>query len=215
MFSDDYLIRMINQATAVLAKIMGLKNSGQYQEAIKDIDQVLGLLFGMDADFIRLLDEESLYLLLMKNEELDLEKLALIAGLFKEEGEIQELQNHINESNNCFTRSLNYYLMISNYPEFSCATEISQKIDELLQKLNPDNFEEKTLWNLFCYYENAGEFAKADDMLSKLATKKDSRVNIIDEMICFYKRLLEKSPTELAICEMNRTQIREKLRKLE
>jgi tetratricopeptide (TPR) repeat protein len=215
MFSEDYLIRMIRQATAVFARVIGLKSVGQYQEALQVIDQTLEQLFGMDAEIIKLLDDESVYKIFMKNEVLDLEKLGFIADLFKEEGDIQKLQNQNNESINCYIRSLNYYLMISINSETSRPIELSQKIGEVLQKLDAYYFEEKTLLNLFCYYENAREFAKADNMLSRLAARNDSKANVVDEMKSFYKRLIEKSPKELAAGGMSRTQIRNKLKELE
>jgi len=215
MFSEDYLIRMIRQATAVFARIIGLKSAGQYQEALQVIDQTLEQFLGMDSETIRLLDDESLFIILMKNEVLDLEKLGFIADLFKEEGDIQKLQDQDNEGINCYTRSLNYYLMISSNSGTSRPIELSQKIDELLQKLDGYYFEEKTLLDLFCYYENAREFAKADHILSKLAARNDTRVNVADEMKSFYQRLIEKSPKELAAGGMSRTQIRNKLKELE
>ena len=215
MFSEDYLIRMIGQATAVFARIIGLKSAGQYQEALQVIDQTLEQLLGMDAETIKLLDDESLFIILMKNEALDLEKLGFIADLFKEEGDIQKLQDQNNESINCYIRSLNYYLMISSNSETSRPNELSRKIDELIQKLDTYTFEEKTLLNLFCYYENLGEFAKADHILSKLAARNDAKVNVVDEMKSFYQRLIEKSPKELAAGGMSRTQIRNKLKELE
>jgi tetratricopeptide (TPR) repeat protein len=215
MFSEDYLIRMIRQATAVFARIIGLKSAGHYQEALQVIDQTLEQLFGMDAETIRLLDDESLSMMFIKNEVLDLEKLGFIADLFREEGDIQKLQNQNNESINSYIRSLNFYLLISSNSETSHPIELSQKIDELLLKVNTDYFEEKTLLNLFCYYENAGEFAKADNMLSKLASRNDIKVIVVDEMKSFYRRLIEKSPKELAAGGMSRTQIRSKLKELE
>ena len=111
MFSEDYIIRMVRQHTAVFASIIGLKSAGQYQEALQDIDQALEQLLGMDAVIFRLLDDESQYSLLMKNEVLDLEKLGIIADLFKEEGDIQKLQDQNYECINCYIRSLHYYLM--------------------------------------------------------------------------------------------------------
>ena len=215
MFSEDYIIRMVRQATAVLASIIGLKSTGQYQEALQDIDQALEQLLGMDPKLIRLLDDVSLYKILTKNDVLDLEKLGLLADLFKEEGDIQKLQNQNNESVNCYIRSLNYYLMISINSEASRSIELSQKIDELLQKLEPYNFEEKTLLNLFYHYENTGEFAKADNMLSGLAARNNSDANAMDEMRSFYKRLMEKSLEELVSGGISRAQIRNKLKELE
>lgn len=123
MFSEDYIIRMVRQATAVLASIIGLKSAGQYQEALQDIDQALEQLLGMDPKLIRLLDDESLYKILTKNNVLDLEKLGFLADLFKEEGDIKKLQNQNDECINCYIRSLNYYLMISINSETSRSIE--------------------------------------------------------------------------------------------
>lgn len=215
MFSEDYLMRIIRQATIAIARILGYKNAGQYEEATKEIDQTLGILLGMDSEIIRLMDDESLYLLLKKNESVDLIKLEIIADLFKEEGDIQQLQKHLNESNNCYARSLIYYLMIGLDPEISRPKEIAQKIEELINKLDSNYLKENTLWNLFSYYENAGEFSKSEDMLNKLAAQNGSAKYIIDEIKSFYSRLLEKSLKEITTGGMSRTEIQNKLRKLE
>jgi hypothetical protein len=101
--------------------------------------------------------------------------------------------------------------MISINSETSHPIEISHKIDELLQKLETYDFNGITLLNLFCYYENAGEFSRAEDMLSRLAARNDSEVNVVDEMRSFYKRLMEKSPEALSAGGMSQAQIRSKL----
>jgi tetratricopeptide (TPR) repeat protein len=211
MFSDDYVIKIIRQATAVFARIIGLKTAEQYQEALQVIDQTLEQLLGIDGDMIRLLDDESLYTLLMKNEVLDLEKLGLVAGLFKEEGDIRRLQKQIEKSVHCYIRSLNYYLIIGINSLTPGKDKNSLKVDELIQKIDTHVFEGQTLLNLYCYYENAGEFAKAENMLSRLATANSTDASVMDEMKSFYKRLLEKSPKELADGGMNRTQVQKKL----
>jgi tetratricopeptide (TPR) repeat protein len=215
MFSEDYLLRIIRQATAVFARVIGLKSAGQYPDALQGIDQALEIILGMDAEIIRLLDDESLYKILTNNEGLDLDKLEFIADLFKEEGDIQKLQDHNNESINGYKRALDHYLVISNTLETSIPTELSQKIDELLQKIDAENFDEKTLLNLFCYHENAGEFAKAELMLNRLAARNDPMTNAVDEMKSFYQRLMEKDSNELAAGGMSRTKIQNKLKELE
>jgi predicted outer membrane protein len=106
-------------------------------------------------------------------------------------------------------------LVISNTLETSIPTELSKKIDELLQKIDAENFDEKTLLNLFCYHENAGEFAKAELMLNRLAARNDPMTNAVDEMKSFYQRLMEKDSNELAAGGMIRTKIQNKLKELE
>ena len=213
--SEDYIVRMIRQFTGVLARIIGLKSEGQYQEALKEIDQTLELFFGMDAELIKSLDDESLYAILMKNEALDEEKPGYIAYLFKEAGDIYKLQNQKFESITCYIHSLHFSLKMSNLSETSLPSEISQMIDELIQKLDTNNLEENTLWDLFCHYENEKEFAKADQILRRLTARIDARANAVNEMKSFYKRLLEKSDKELAAGGMSQAGIQKKLQELE
>mgnify|MGYP005825935737 CR=1 FL=1 len=215
MFSEDYVLRIIRQATTVFARIIGLKRVGQYQEAIQVIDKTLEQLLGMDAEIINLIDDKSLFLLLTKNDVLDLEELELIADLFNEKGDIQGQIKLITESVNCYVRSLNYYLIISLNVEPPCSTKLSQKIDELLQKLESFDFEEQTLLDLYCHFENVKDYAKAENMLNRLAARNQSTVFILDEKKSFYKRLLEKSSKELIDGGISQTQVRNRLRELE
>jgi len=206
---------MIRQFTGVLARIIGLKSEGQYQEALKEIDQTLELFFGMNAELIKSLDDESLFAILMKNEAVDVEKPGYIAHLFKEAGDIYKLQKQNFESNNCYIHALHFSLRMSIQSETSLPAEISQMIDELIQKLDTHNLEENTLWDLFCHYENEREFIKADQMLSRLTSRIDTRANAMAEMKSFYKRLLEKSDKELAAGGMSHSGIQKKLKELE
>lgn len=215
MFSEDYVLRMIRQATAVFAKLIGLKNSGQYQEALQVIDQTLEQLLDLDKETIDLLDDKSFYLLLTKNDTLDLEKLQFVANLFMEKGNIQRQIKLTNESINCYLRALNYYLVICINMGPSCPAKLTQRIDELILNLNSIDFEEQTLLDLFWYYENTNEYAKAEDMLNRVAAKNQATAFITDEKRSFYMRLLEKSPEELTQGGLSRVQIQSKLKELE
>lgn len=88
MFSEDYLLRMINQAVAVLQHLLRLKRAGQYQQALQAADTALETLLGLRASLLRQLDDEKMLSMLTLNEELDLERLSLLAQIFNEENEI-------------------------------------------------------------------------------------------------------------------------------
>jgi hypothetical protein len=212
MFSEDYIVRQIMQFVSVMAKIMGLKMAGQYQVALEVIDQSLGELLGINADIVNLLDDESLYKVLTINAVLDLERLRNIAELYKEKGDIFNLQNNKLESDNCYLRSLNYYLLISNNKQPSQLFDLSQKINELIIKLVNYDLPEKTHLDLFCYYENEGEYAKAENILAKLISNPKGNVDLRDEMISFYQRLLLVKQKELSAVGMTKKQIRLKLK---
>jgi tetratricopeptide (TPR) repeat protein len=214
MLSDDYIIRMIRQATAVLKKIIGLKQAGDYQEALEEINHSLEPLLGMDIEIIKMMDDESIYGILTQNEQIDLEKLGFIADLYKEEGEILLLQNQKQQSENYYLSSINYYLKISINSESSYQKELSQKIEEIIQKLGNYNYPNKTLFDLFCYFENSGQFAKAENTITNLAVHPENNLNIRNERLSFYRRLLELEPKVLIANGMSRKQIQNKLKEL-
>jgi tetratricopeptide (TPR) repeat protein len=212
MLSDDYLVRKIMQFASVIARIFGLKMGGQYPAALEVIDQSLGQLLGNSGELANLLDDESLFRILTKNEAMDYEQLRFIADLFTEKGDILKLQKQYAESNLCYLRSLSYYVMMGN--EASPQKEISPRIEELIVNLADWSIPEITLNNLFCYYENEGEYAKAEKILKRLAACSAAALDVQYETTTFYQRLLLKSPSELAAGGMDKKRIRVKLKRL-
>jgi hypothetical protein len=59
MFTEDYIMRMINQMIIVLASIIGFRKAGQFQEAQQLINQSLEQLLGLDAGLLKQMDESS------------------------------------------------------------------------------------------------------------------------------------------------------------
>jgi hypothetical protein len=205
---------MIRQAAAVLARIIGLKKAGDYQEAFQEINQTLEQLLGMDIEVIKIMDDESIYRILTQNEQIDFERLGFIADLFKEEGDILLLQNQKQQSDNYYLSSLNYFLKISLNSEASRKKELSAKMEEIIKELGNYDYPNRTLIDLFCYFENNEEYAKAEKCIAKLATHPKQNVNIRSELFSFYKRLLELEPKVLIANGMSRKQIKNKLKEL-
>jgi hypothetical protein len=214
MLSDDYIIRMIRQATAVLKRIIGLKQAGDYQEALEEINHSLEPLLGMDIEIIKMMDDESIYGILTKNEQIDLEKLGFIADLYKEEGDILLVQNQKQQSENYYLSSLNYFLKININSELSHQKEYSQKIEEIIKKLGNYNYPNKTLYDLFCYFENSEQYSKAENTITMLVAHPENNLDIRNEQILFYKRLLILEPKVLIANGMSRKQIQKCLKEL-
>ncbi len=214
MLSDDYLLRIIQQAAIVFSRILGLKKSGDYADALIEIDQNLEQLLGLDGKLIRLLDEESLYRNLSADEQTNLVRLEFIADLFKEEGEILRLQGKMPESLGAFIRSLTFYLQIDANKDPSHPVEISRKVDEIIQNIDPSDLSSKTLFDLFCYFENEGKYAKAEKILIALSARSGDKEDAERELKSFYERLLEKEPSELSAQGITRKYIREKVKGL-
>ena len=212
MLSEDYILRMIGQATAVLLKIIGFKKNGDLPEAQQAVDQALETLVGLKADLIKQLDDESLFTTLTRDGNLDFARLALVADLFKEDGDIAAAQGRMSESRESYLRSLIYHLETGFDESIPPDDELTAKIKSLVQILGLQTLPDETLWTLFCYYELAGNFPEADDAILNLAERPNSHADIQPELVAFYERLLQKPDAELAASGMEREELKSKLK---
>lgn len=126
MFSEDYILRMINQAVAVLQHLLRLKRAGQHQQALQAVDVALETLLGLRASLLRQLDDEKMLSMLILNGELDLERLALLAQVFNAENEILNQLGRSAEAAQAAARALRFYLeLILNDPSRLNAEQIA------------------------------------------------------------------------------------------
>jgi hypothetical protein len=220
MLSEDYLIRMINLAVAALLQIIGLKKAGDYQTALQVIDMTFELLLGLRASMVKALDDDRLYYLLTRDDQLDTRRLEIVADLFHEEGDVNTGLGRVQEARDDYTRALRYSLeVLFNLPENDLG-ELKQKIEALVQKLNLDDEAARaslgadTLWPLAGYYEDSGAFARAEAILLNLAARPEIRAEILPEVVGFYERLAAKKKEEIEKGGMTREQVQKGLKKM-
>lgn len=211
MLTEDYIMRMLNQALAVLIKVIGLKQAGRRQEALQSIDQALEILFGLRADLIKRLDDESLLESLTSQETLDADRLLVAADLFKEQADILADLGRQAESQADYLRALNFYLevILSGGPEN--LPDPSDKLEAVLPLLAGKNLPLETSYSLFSYYERSGRYSAAEQVLSRLVVAPGLAGEFRSEQIEFYDRLLAKSDQDLEKGGFSRARVREKL----
>jgi len=212
MLTEDYVMRMLNQALAVLLKIAGFKQAGQYKQAQQAIDQELEELLGLKADLVWRLDDEAMLRALTINDQLDVVRLEIISDLFREQGEITAAQGRVDESRECFRRALMGYLEVGLASESKESNvPLNQKIDGLLQTLGQTYLSDDTVWALFCYADQNGDFNEAERALADLAARPGVLADLRPEIIAFYERLLALPPDELSHRGLDRVQLEQKL----
>ena len=212
MLTEDYVMRMLNQALAVLLKIAGFKQAGQYKQAQQAIDQELEELLGLKADLVWRLDDEAMLRALTINDQLDVVRLEIISDLFREQGEITGAQGRVDESRECFRRALMGYLEVGLASESKESNvPLNQKIDGLLQTLGQTYLSDDTVWALFCYADQNGDFNEAERALADLAARPGVLADLQPEIIAFYERLLALPPDELSHRGLDRVQLEQKL----
>ncbi len=104
MIERDYIMRMIAQLAAVLAKILGAKNAKNYVEAWQIAQNAYQEVLGLNGELVEQMDAATLALLLGEKE-----KIKALAALLREEGSILLLQGKPAEGYVKYERALALY----------------------------------------------------------------------------------------------------------
>jgi hypothetical protein len=212
MLTEDYILRMISQAISVLLYIAHLKENRQYQQAQQAIDQSLEQLLGLRADLLKLLEDKSIFLMLTHQEQLDVERVVVIAELFKVEGDILADQDRLVESRQSYLRALNFYLEVGLTEQTGPSSpSLTEKIESLASQPAILPLPDDIQWSLFNFYELSADYARAGAALEELAGRPGVYTDLQPEMIAFYQRLLTLPPTELSRNHLDREQVQAKL----
>jgi tetratricopeptide (TPR) repeat protein len=214
MLTEDYIMRMINQMVAVLAKLIGLKDAGQYQSAQQVIDQSLEQLLGLKPELLKHMDDSSILNLLTSQGELGTERLNILAELYRHEGDILKYQNRTQEAISDYQRALYFYLQLPDHQKDQDSSKIKQKISNLFIELEDVNLPVEILYQLFDFFERNGEFALVKDVITRLLHSPEVDSHIITDLITYYERLLESSEADLRSGGLTRAQVEQNLERL-
>jgi len=101
MIERDYLMRMISQLSAVMARILFAKNAQNYAEAQQIAQSSYEQLLGLNGELVDQMDAATLIMLLGEKE-----KIKALASLLREEGEILHLQGKSLEGDAKYEKAL-------------------------------------------------------------------------------------------------------------
>lgn len=201
MLTDDYIIRMINQAIDVLIRVINLKASGEYQQAQQLIEQSLEQLIGLRIDLIQSLDDQNILGTLSMNGIPDANRILLVADLFKEEGDVLASQNMVTSSIRSYQRALYFYLIYENSTNPTDATILKGNIEFLANALEYINCQLETELMLSDYFERIGYYSKGYKVLEKLSKVPGFQGEAITQRIDYLERISKQQPSRESINE--------------
>jgi hypothetical protein len=135
MFVEDFIRRQIALLVAALARVAGLQKAGQYQEALRFIDQSIAETFGLDAAIVKQMDAASLAGLGSGAAGMDMGKLFSLASLLEAEGDVLAAEGRQAESCSSHQRALELFLELSSHPAPELGQLLSARIEALQGKL--------------------------------------------------------------------------------
>ncbi len=153
MLTEDYLMRMISQALAALLTAIGLKKAGKYSEALQAIEQAVEHLTTLPFSLIDQMEEAGLLSMLTIQDRLDTGRLAVLADLYQEAGEINSNMNRMAQAESAFARALRLQLEVVLAEEGEPSAENIGKIEYLYNRLKDKDLPVDTLLALSDHFQ--------------------------------------------------------------
>jgi hypothetical protein len=152
-YTEDYIMRLISQAVAVLTHVIGLSKAGQHSEAISAIDEGLEELLGLRVDLLRQLDDREILHMLMVGGNLDYGRAMILAELFTISAESHKAIDLPQQSSSEYQRALALYIEIALNEPGDMNAELVRKIVILHQELRDVELPVETDLGLLDFYE--------------------------------------------------------------
>ena len=153
MLTEDYIMRLINQALAVLIQALGLKRAGKFNEALQAFDQAIESLLGLNAHLVNQLEDGVVLDRLTFMGKLDVERVLVLADIYREQSEVYSLLGQPENSQLAAQRSLRLYLEGSLANMSNQDLELTNKIEMLRHKLTAHSLPIETRLALMDYLE--------------------------------------------------------------
>ncbi len=206
MLQRDYLMRMTEMLTAVIAKVMFNKEIKNYEEAEKEIETAAKTIVGLDLRIINILNPQDI-IQLMKTSDLYAGRCLVSAELLKEYADVHELNGKDNSS--IILKSLNLYIEAILSKELPEPEKYYSKINELISFIAESDLQDDLNFKIIDYYEFSGQYSKAEDMIFELI--ENNNKDIIDRSVSFYKKLLHRTDEEIESGNLSREEVNDAL----
>lgn len=213
MISKDYIMRMIEQFTKILSRIIFNKENSNYEEARSEIENAFKNVLGFDYNITLVISHEDLLKLLKFDSEVNDAKCIVAAELLKKDGEILELMGNEKQSIKSYENTLFLYLEIFNNQKVKNLNDIEQKIESITDKLIEFNLSSDIKKSLVTYFEIKRNYGRAEDIIFDLFEAKESDNNEFCKD--FFTRLLLKDDRDLRDGLLPREEVIEGLKEFE
>ncbi|MHB1652933.1 MAG: DUF6483 family protein [Desulfitobacteriaceae bacterium] len=197
MFRNDYIMKMIQEFSIALAKILGLKAENKIEESQQVLTEALRYFTGMSKEAIEKLSDKDLINLVSGGKEFNIEKCSMLGELLKQQADIYMFEDDISRANNLYLKSFNILVQVIMMGNSLHLARYSKKVKDLMERIGQFEVPHESKQLLLQYYELTGNYAKAEDILFELLGSTNDKNVLLDQGISFYERLTEKNHKEL------------------
>lgn len=206
MFRRDYIVRMIEDMSAMIAKVLTLKQEKKTTEALWEVDELLNRHFRLNSRLLNSLSVEDIIDMFRLGGVLESDKLQGVARMLKEEASIYSEAGNKEAALFRAIRALHLFLYADLYGADREMLQMKREIDELMKDTEGYRLPVKTERLLLPYMESLGRYSKAEDSLYRLW---EQGVDVAAEGKELYSRLLLHTPVALELGGLPLAEVRQ------
>ncbi|MBP1153857.1 MULTISPECIES: DUF6483 family protein [unclassified Paenibacillus] len=222
MYRRDYLMRLIEQTTEVLHKVMFARNNHRLQEALELLNQAMRQLLGLNSKLVHALSTKDLLALLSKDGDIDQGKVLALGDMLNAQAAAHEESGHTAEARKAGLKVLEILLFAREMDSRGELAELFQaRIDTSLQVIGRAPMSMDTLHKLVFYYDDHGQYGKSEDVLFHLLEelqeeeqRTEELAAVLDEGIRMYERWLSVEVEQLNAGNLTKIEVEEGLDEL-
>ncbi len=206
-------MRMIEQFAAALGRILFNKKTQQTEQIQDLLNQSAKQFLGLDLELLHNMSVDDIRVLFDINDNPDLSRYFIAAEVLRTEAELMD-DPEKNKSiiYDSFLKAFTlYYKALQGIADLRTDDNF-KKMNALVSYLRNYHLSADLKISIMKYYELAGDYADAENVLYELLEEPD--IHILAEARGFYQRLLKKSDSELNAGNLPRSEILEGLEKI-
>lgn len=210
MYQKDYLLRIIEQLTVVLVRIVLQKKTKNYGKALIEIELAYQTILNEEPNRLRQMTADEMIKWLRADGVFNAQKSLIIAELLREEAEIRELESRFTDAVlDLLIKAFCLYEEAMIHDSRFDTLEYAEKVGRVAQKIRKYELPLDVQFRLFQHYERLGSFDKAEDLLHELVDR--GYADMLAKGRAFYDRLLDRSDAELVKGNLPRDEVQEGL----
>lgn len=188
MLRRDYLVRMIEEMTEVVATVFTLKQQKKHKEALWELDEQFKRQFRLNSQMLNSLSVKDIIDMFRLGDKVEADKLQSIARLMKEEGLIHLELDQQEVGLTRLMKALHLFIYSTFHGADKKLWNVDEEIQETREAIKGYRPPAETEKLLFRYEEEEGRLDKAEDILFRL--RQDGEMSD-EETYAFYERLLK------------------------
>jgi hypothetical protein len=207
MIRQDQTSILVARMAGALSRIAALKREQRYEDAINEINDTLRIGLGFSSRFVKGLTGPDL-VGMFRSGLINVDRLIVLAKLIKERADINWAEHQADNGLIRTVKALTLYLEAFGKAQQSVFAEYFSDIEVLAGNLGDHQLPPADRMKLFHYYEQAGKYSKAEDVLFD-GLEDSADPGWVQEGRRFYERLSGKRDEDLAAGNLPREELEE------